>query len=541
MTHLKKMFFALAVALGLGLLGTSSALAQVNCTAFSVPTLVRSQGLTEVTGAISLNCAGGVLTATTANITVTITPPTAVVTNDAAAGNPIAANTGTATIGVITVSGNTVTIPIASAAGAQTLGTVTISAIRVNASASGVVFPAQIAALLTASPATAISVSNNQLNVAIPQNGFTATFSSGAGLPQCSSSTFAGASDAPGTITVAPNAGSGGAAAGAFSVNGTTTIAGKTISGGTAGKITVSEGFPAAFHTRAHEGADASNGTRILITLGTLPSNVVVYALQRLNVEATGFTGNAVLDIVSGAGADGSGATSPPAAGSATTESLITGNTITYEVTTDNDAQLDGFVVPIQFYTTGTATLGTITATATIAPTSTIGTATTSGGVLPRFTAGTASGTATSIIGCTTNILFPFVTNQLGFNTGFSIANTTTDPFGTSSQSGTCVYNFYGTNAPSGGTFTTPSISGGASDTELLSTVAPNFQGYIIVQCNFQLGHGFFFIQNGFGGGTPNVAQGGPGLIILQPGTTGGTSRKGLAAVGPPFGEGLNH
>jgi len=75
----------------------------------------------------------------------------------------------------------------------------------------------------------------------------------------------------------------------------------------------------------------------------------------------------------------------------------------------------------------------------------------------------------------------------------------------------------------------------------LLSTVAPNFQGYIIVQCNFQLGHGFFFIQNGFGGGTPNVAQGGPGLIILQPGTTGGTSRKGLAAVGPPFGESLGH
>src|SRR5437868_10769760 len=106
MTHLKKMFFALAVALGLGLLGTSSALAQVNCTAFSVPTLVRSQGLTEVAGAISLSCGGVVLTAPTASITVTITPPTAVVTNDVAAGNPTAGNTGSATIGPgpITVS-----------------------------------------------------------------------------------------------------------------------------------------------------------------------------------------------------------------------------------------------------------------------------------------------------------------------------------------------------------------------------------------------------------------------------------------------------
>jgi len=536
MSHLKKMFFALAVALGLGLLGTTSALAQVNCTAFSVPTLVRSQGLTELAGTISLNCAGGTLAAATASITVTITPPTAVVTNDAAAGNPTAANTGTATIGVITVSGNTVTVPLASAAAAQTLGVLTISGIRVNASASGVVFPAQIAALVTASPANAIAVSNNQLNVAIPQNGFVATFSAGAGIPQCSSATFAGAADAPGTITVGTAN-----TAGNFVVAGTLTIAGKTISGGTTAKITASEGFPAAWHTKVDEGAGATNGTRITLTLTGLPTNSVVYAFQRLNAQATGFTGTAVLDLVTGAGADGSGGTSPPAAGVATIASLVTGNTVTYEVTTDNDAQTDGIVIPLQIYTTGTATTGTITVAATLSPTSTIGTATTSGGILPRFAVGTANGTATSVIGCTTNMLFPFVTNQFGFNTGFSIANTTTDPFGTSSQSGTCVYNFYGTNGPSGGTFTTASISGGASDTQLLSTIAPNFQGYVIVQCNFQLGHGFFFIQNGFGGGTPNVAQGGPALIILQPGTTSSTSRKGLAAVGPPFGEGLGH
>jgi hypothetical protein len=535
MTHLKKMFFALAVALGLGLLGTSSALAQtVNCTAFSVPTLIRSQGLAEVTGTITLSCGATTIPVSSASITVTITPPTAVVTNDLGAGKQPTAqlfNGGTVTLGTVTFSGNTVTIPITGTAGTSVIQTLQIANIRVNANASGVVFPAQIAALVTASPANAISISNNQLNVAIPQNGLVPTFSAGAGLAQCSSATFAGAADAPGTLTITAITGTA-----TNFVTTTTTLAGKTISGGTTAKVTLTEGYPSAWHIAANEGGFATQGTRLTMGLTGVPSNIVVYAANVITVTPTGGTPT-VLTLVFGAGTDGTGGT---ITGGATTATLISGTSITYEVTTDDDSSATVAIVPIQFYTTGTSTTGTISVSATLSPTSTVGTSS-SGAPLPRFAAGTASGTATSVIGCVTNILFPFVTNQFGFNTGFSIANTTTDPFGTSSQSGTCVYNFYGTNAPSGGTFTTASISGGASDTQLLSTIAPNFQGYIIVQCNFQLGHGFFFIQNGFGGGTPNVAQGGPGLIVPQPGTTSSTSRKGFASAGPPFGEGLGH
>src|SRR5260221_10188294 len=42
-----------------------------------------------------------------------------------------------------------------------------------------------------------------------------------------------------------------------------------------------------------------------------------------------------------------------------------------------------------------------------------------------------------------THILFPFITNQQGFDTGFAIANTATDPFGTAGLAGVCTLNFY--------------------------------------------------------------------------------------------------
>ena len=115
------------------------------------------------------------------------------------------------------------------------------------------------------------------------------------------------------------------------------------------------------------------------------------------------------------------------------------------------------------------------------------------------------------------NVLFPFVFNTAGYDTVLMIANTTSDIFGTSSESGSCVYNFFGTNAPVGGTFTTASVSGGAVDTRLLSRMAPGFVGYVIVQCNFRYAHGTACIQNGFGGGAITVSRTIEGRIIPPP------------------------
>lgn len=90
-------------------------------------------------------------------------------------------------------------------------------------------------------------------------------------------------------------------------------------------------------------------------------------------------------------------------------------------------------------------------------------------------------------------LLFSSVTNQGGMDTGISIANTTHDPFGTVSHSGTCTLNFYGANAPSA--YVTPTISAGKVYETLASVVAPGFQGYVIAACGFPLSRGWAFIS----------------------------------------------
>lgn len=102
-----------------------------------------------------------------------------------------------------------------------------------------------------------------------------------------------------------------------------------------------------------------------------------------------------------------------------------------------------------------------------------------------------------------TYLLYNFATNQAGFDTGFTIANTGADPFGTTGAAGTCTLNFYGTNAPAA--YVTPSIAAGETYTNLFSSLAPNFQGYMIASCSFPFGHGFAFISDL---GARNLAMG---------------------------------
>jgi hypothetical protein len=117
---------------------------------------------------------------------------------------------------------------------------------------------------------------------------------------------------------------------------------------------------------------------------------------------------------------------------------------------------------------------------------------------------------------CMTNLLFPFVTNQVGFDTGLAIANTSRDPFGTPIQTGTCTLNAYGANAPAA--ITTPVVTPDSIYVTLASSAMPNFQGYLIAQCRFQYAHGFAFISDL---GARNLAMGYLALII--PSTTDAT------------------
>jgi len=176
--------------------------------------------------------------------------------------------------------------------------------------------------------------------------------------------------------------------------------------------------------------------------------------------------------------------------------------TVVYEVTASNAAFIQNAVIPV-FVSFGANVFTTAPAQLTVlesyAPTAAAAAATT----IPNFAPPTNTPLpATAITLCQTSLLFPFVTNQLGFDTGIAIANTSTDPFFTAPTPGTCNLNFYGSGAPTPNTVVAAPGGTQASGTVnafTLSSVAPGFQGYMIVQCNYIDGHGFAFVETGLG------------------------------------------
>jgi hypothetical protein len=159
---------------------------------------------------------------------------------------------------------------------------------------------------------------------------------------------------------------------------------------------------------------------------------------------------------------------------------------------------------------------------------------------IPRFADSTTSRAAFIIYLCRTNLLFPFVTNQSGFDTGLAIANTSLDTgvfaTATPTQTGGCTMFSYGDNAPA--SIPTGTIAAGKVYVNLASVVMPNFQGYVIAQCAFQYAHGFAFVSDL---GARNLAMGYLALVIPEPGTgTRAANPPGAQTVGGS-GEGLGN
>jgi len=107
---------------------------------------------------------------------------------------------------------------------------------------------------------------------------------------------------------------------------------------------------------------------------------------------------------------------------------------------------------------------------------------------------------ASLLSACSTTLLFPYVTNLAGFDTGIAIANASTGVAGLSPTSGSCVINFYGSGAPAT-PYNTGAIATGTDFTTALSTIAAGFQGYLVAVCNFSGAHADAFLgQFGAGG-----------------------------------------
>jgi hypothetical protein len=222
-----------------------------------------------------------------------------------------------------------------------------------------------------------------------------------------------------------------------------------------------------------------------------------------------------------------------------------TGSTLTavYEVVNADPAAIEKASIPIgvAFVANTPNNLpapGQSTVTASFAPLSTVQTATATDPI-PRWCNKSTAANSFKIGVCTCDLLFPFVTNASGFDTGIAIANTSLDIYGTAPQNGTITLNFFGslpgTPAPAPITAQTSSIIN--AGTELVFTLSGGnggqniqaevgFQGYVIAVAQFQWCHGFAFISDL---GAQRLAE---GYLAIQLDLYGGSGLNRTGIVG---------
>jgi hypothetical protein len=296
--------------------------------------------------------------------------------------------------------------------------------------------------------------------------------------------------------------------------------------------------------TDARTGAGvATHGTRLLARFANLPNGARLWVGAALNVFQIGTTSvstgwaRATVSDSNGGGTFGAiepGTTSvfTQYSGRLSASGLVEvvpvgGNGyMTWEILNANTTIFERVEVPVVVtYAANTSnnlpTLGTARSDGQLAPLSTRSTAGTgSAAPIPRFVEDATNNGKNifTINACVTNLLFPFVSNQGGFDTGLAIANTSKDPFGTALQTGACTVNFYGTVGTSKVCLShpSPSITGGEHFAWSLAnggavTATAGFQGYVIAQCAFQYAHGFAFISDL---GAQKLAQGYLALIL---------------------------
>lgn len=283
-------------------------------------------------------------------------------------------------------------------------------------------------------------------------------------------------------------------------------------------------------------------GTRLKASFANIPSGVSLY-VSTVNTDSNTLDRARLTSSETGAYSAVSASTATGAPSSVAAVTLTSGaGTAVWEVTESEATSFAKLTFDVYVsYTAnpgaGSPALGTGTVAGSFAPIST--TVAVASSPIPRFVdTGTASNIVT-INPCVTNLLFPFVTSQAGFDTGIAISNTSKDPFSTSTQEGTCTVNSYGANEVAA--ITTPSVAAGTTWVGLASSLMPNFQGYLIAQCRFQYAHGFSFVTKV---GAVDVAMGYLALVIPDPARTpapfpcgGGSTIAGCVLSGEQLGQ----
>jgi hypothetical protein len=556
MADFRKMLFVLA---GLLLIIGSASAQTLSCTAFvaNQPTL-RQEGITEPAGDILITCIATSLPLTGAAAqgqTLSLFVSAPITSRQLFSGTSVPA-IGAPTEAALLVNDNVTATAAADGSSPPTQGflqngalvfsnfklptsapnntfTIRVTNVRVNANNVA-------AGQFVTGTALATFGLQNQSNLVLGavQNSLSVGVSSVTNFAQCNSTPTAGTPIAT-TLTVkelvntafkAPaftgtsNPPTGNFAAGQWYQNNVNTESQTILDKITTSTSTSSAPNPGTFINQLGSSVtpgQADSATRFRVNFSNVPAGVTV------SVPVTVGSGSTIAQATSG------GDVGPfSIASGSTVSSTASSFSVTYQVISQNAGAIDTFTIPVTVTYTytppSTPNVGTILVSATYAPTSAEVTTTNPSFGIPRFADTSALTAIATVSACSTSLLFTFLTNQAGFDTGFEISNTSTDPFGTPAQNGTCTLNWYGTGPAAGTATTTPSVASGNYYANLVSTVAPGFQGYMIAVCNFQFGHGFAFISDGYGQPGKGLSQGylasvipTPGLQLVGGGTAG--------------------
>jgi hypothetical protein len=281
----------------------------------------------------------------------------------------------------------------------------------------------------------------------------------------------------------------------------------------------------------------ADHGTRLAVKINNVPPGAIIYAdvwAQSPNssvgcadaVSAPG-TSNAGCTLVSDATlvTTTSTGTTPtpvdPGNNSAALPALIdnsvgtaaTSGWIVWEVTNTNSSAIDSYSFNIyaSFIGQPNNTLPNLATTAWGGYYPQAGSATSSE-LIPTFSSTVSAQPTPPSTGvtlftasqCVTYLLFPYVTDAAGFDTGIAISNTSMDGLGTVPQNtGACTVSFYSGGALALPVYTTAVIPGGGTDAFTLAGLDTNYPatpalpfGYAIATCNFQYAHGYSFVSD---------------------------------------------
>jgi hypothetical protein len=322
------------------------------------------------------------------------------------------------------------------------------------------------------------------------------------------------------------------------------------------------------------DGPWVSNGTRLMVNFAVpaaLQGNIHIYVSQYQTASSTGAAATLMTTSADGAGTSLNGSTD----GRTFLANTCTGHArfnrwvelddaspiATWEITSDNIGVMDDitFGWTIEYrdadLPSGVA-FDPITISGTMGPISTVFTS------VPLETAPVVrfwedwqdSPVPITMDHCVTNLLFPYVTDVAGFNTGIAISNTSMDtagvdaddnpiPFNTTNQAGVCHLYLFGSAStakiasagsapitPIAATTSAQVVAGQVfADTltnifGLTSGTTPiTMSGYVIARCEFQYAHGYAYLVNP--GGLPQsyLALIIPDRNVLDPQT--GTAR----------------